>query len=375
MHAQIFAVEKANLHNHKILRAETPPLAEGEVLFKVDAFAFTANNITYAAFGDAMHYWQFYPLVLPQHAGWGCIPVWGFGTVLHSRCDGVKEGERYYGYWPMASHAVLAPARVSERGFIDGAPHRAALHGVYNQYTACATDPLYSPAHEAQQMLLRPLFITSFVIDDFLADNAFFGAQTVVLSSASSKTAYGTAFMLHQRPSIQVVGLTSAANRAFVQSLGCYHTVLTYDEIATLPKHSTVYVDFAGSGQVRKAVHQHFADQLVYSCAVGASHVDELENLGRSSEPLPGAKPTLFFAPAQIKKRSAEWGAAGFQQRMAQAWHAFMQPVTREQAPWMRVVHARGVRAMEKVYGRVLTGKARAEEGLVVLGWSSNFAQ
>jgi hypothetical protein len=368
MHAQIFIVEKSKLQHHKILRVETPPLAQGEVLFKVDAFAFTANNITYAAFGDAMHYWQFYPLTPPALAGWGCIPVWGFATVLRSRCEGVEEGERFYGYWPMASHAVLAPTRVSERGFSDGAPHRASLHGVYNHYTRCSTDPLYNPAHEAQQMLLRPLFTTSFVIDDFLADNAFFGARTVVLSSASSKTAYGTAFMLHQRPGITVVGLTSPTSRAFVQSLGCYHRVATYEEIASLPREDAVYVDFAGSSQVRKAVHHHYAELLTYSCAVGASHVDELENLGRSSEPLPGAKPTLFFAPAQIKKRSAEWGPAGFQQRIAQAWHAFMGPVTRVEAPWMRVVQGSGAAAVEAVYDSVLSGKASPEEGYVV-GW------
>jgi hypothetical protein len=368
MQAQIFIVEKSKLQHHKILHAETPPLAEGEVLFKVDAFAFTANNITYAAFGEAMQYWQFYPLVLPALAGWGCIPVWGFATVLHSRCERIEQGERFYGYWPMASHAVLAPTRVSERGFVDGAPHRASLHGVYNHYTRCSTDPLYNPAHEAQQMLLRPLFITSFVIDDFLADNAFFGARTVVLSSASSKTAYGTAFMLHQRPGIQVVGLTSAANRAFVQSLGCYHRVASYEEIAALPVERAVYVDFAGSSQVRKAVHQHFADQLVYSCAVGASHVDELENLGRSSEPLPGAKPTLFFAPAQIKKRTEEWGAAQLQQCIAQAWHAFMGPVKRVEASWMRVMEGSGVAAVEAVYENVLNGKASPVEGHVV-GW------
>jgi hypothetical protein len=372
MEAQIFIVEKSKLPHHKILQVDTPPLADGEVLFKVDAFAFTANNITYAAFGDAMHYWQFYPLTPPALAGWGCIPVWGFGTVLQSRCDGVQEGERIYGYWPMASHAILAPTRVGERGFTDGAAHRAQLHPVYNQYTRCATDPLYSAAHEAQQMLLRPLFITSFLIDDFLADNAFFGARTVVLSSASSKTAYGTAFLLHQRAGIEVVGLTSQSNRAFVQSLGCYHRVATYEDIASLPKEAAVYVDFAGSAPVRRAVHTHYADALTYSCAVGASHVGELENLGKSTEPntqpLPGAKPTLFFAPVQIKKRTEEWGNAGLQQRIGQAWHAFMKPVTNDKQPWMRVVQARGVDAMEKVYATVLAGKARALDGTVV-GW------
>jgi Protein of unknown function (DUF2855) len=366
MLAQIFAVEKAKLHNHKILQVQTPQLAEGEVLFKVDAFAFTANNITYAAFGDAMQYWQFYPLVAPGLAGWGCIPVWGFATVLQSRCEGVEQGERIYGYWPMASHAVLAPTRVTDTGFFDGAPHRAGLHAVYNQYTRCAKDPLYVPTQEAQQMLLRPLFITSFLIDDFLDDNAFFGARTVLLSSASSKTTYGTAFCLQQRKEIKTIGLTSKSNLAFVQALGCYSQVVAYEDVASLPVEPAVYVDLSGSGPLRKAVHTHFADALKYSCAVGASHICELENLGKSAEPLLGAKPTLFFAPAQIKKRNTEWGAAVLQQRIAQAWHAFMQPVTRAQSPWMRVVQGRGAAAVEAVYDNMLNGKTSPVEGHVV---------
>ena len=81
-------------------------------------------------------------------------------------------------------------------GFRDAAPHRAELHAVYNQYLRCSADPFYTPGSEDVQALLRPLFITSWLIDDFLADNDFFGADTLLLSSASSKTAYGTAFQL-----------------------------------------------------------------------------------------------------------------------------------------------------------------------------------
>ena len=39
------------------------------------SFALTANNITYAAFGDAMNYWQFFPVPGDDGAAWGCIPV------------------------------------------------------------------------------------------------------------------------------------------------------------------------------------------------------------------------------------------------------------------------------------------------------------
>ena len=191
-----FLVRRDDLRQSKFAPA-TPAasLAPGQVLLRIDQFAFTSNNVTYGAFGDAMSYWNFFPAAV----GWGRIPVWGFGSVIASQHEGVKTGERFYGYYPMSSHLVLEPARVTEAGFVDGAEHRKALHAVYNQYVNTATDPGYRADAEAQQMLLKPLFVTSFLIDDFLADNQFFGAKRVILSSASSKTAYGLAFCLARR--------------------------------------------------------------------------------------------------------------------------------------------------------------------------------
>jgi hypothetical protein len=183
---------------------KTSPWPQGQVRVRVEAFALTSNNITYAAFGDAMNYWQFWPT---GEDGWGIVPVWGFATVVQSLHPGVAVGERLYGYWPMASSAVLQPDRLTRsRLFSDGAPHRASLHAVYNQVLRCNRDPFYTADTESTQALLRPLFITSWLIDDFFADNDFFGASTLLLSSASSKTAYGTAFQLAQRPGIEVVG-------------------------------------------------------------------------------------------------------------------------------------------------------------------------
>ena len=357
---QTFVVERKNLAATRWLHAEPVPLADGEARFAIDAFALTANNITYAAFGDAMHYWAFFPTF---DAATGCIPVWGFANVTESRCEGVAVGERLYGYWPMASEATLQPVRCNDAGFVDGAAHRRDLPAVYNHYLRCRTDPGYSKAHEAEQALLRPLFITSFLIDDFLADNAFFGARTALLSSASSKTAYGTAFCLARRrgtaDAVKVVGLTSPGNLAFTQGLGCYDEVLTYDAVSALPVAPTVYVDFCGSTAVRAAVHTRFGDSLAYSCAVGGTHWDDLGG----GKGLPGPKPTLFFAPAQIKKRHADWGAAVVQQRVAEAWGAFMQRVSGGQTPWLRVVQGRGAVAIESTYAALLAGRTDPAEG------------
>ena len=125
-------------------------LADGQVRVRIAHFAYTSNNITYAAFGEGMNYWRFYP---SGEEGWGVIPVWGFATVVESTHPEVPVGERVYGYLPMASHTVLTPVRVSAGGWADGAPHRAELHPVYNQLTRCATDPFYTPDTEDVQAL------------------------------------------------------------------------------------------------------------------------------------------------------------------------------------------------------------------------------
>src|SRR5687768_1495 len=97
-------VKLDQLGTTRIATGDAVPLADGQIRTRVDSFALTSNNITYAAFGDAMNYWQFFPT---GEDGWGIVPVWGFATVMQSLHPGVAVGERLYGYWPMASEAVL----------------------------------------------------------------------------------------------------------------------------------------------------------------------------------------------------------------------------------------------------------------------------
>jgi len=361
MAAPSLLVDRHDLRQTRVVDDAREPLPEGAVRLRIDRFALTSNNITYAAFGEAMHYWDFFPSPLE---GFGRIPVWGFADVIESRVDGIAPGERFYGYYPMSTEVVLQPVRVGAQGFVDGAPHRAELAAVYNQYQRCSSDPAYRPEHEAQTALLRPLFVTSFLIDDFLADKGFFDAAMVLLSSASSKTAYGTAFCLAQRRgqpgAPRVVGLTSPGNLAFTQRLGCYDEVVTYDAIASLPATSSaVYVDMSGSAPVRAAVHGHWNERLRYSCAVGGTHWSELGG----AKGLPGPRPELFFAPAQIKKRLADWGPGGLNQRIADAWGAFLARLAQAQPPWLRVVEHRGADDVQRIYLALLDGRTPPDEG------------
>jgi hypothetical protein len=352
-------VRQDQLGTTRIDTHEAAPLAQGQVRVRVDSFALTSNNITYAAFGDAMNYWQFFPT---GEAGWGIVPVWGFGTATQSMHQGVAVGERLWGYWPMAGEAVLQPDRLSPAGFSDAAPHRAGLHAVYNNYLRCGADPLYTADSEDAQAVLRPLFITSWLIDDFLADNDFFGAKTMLLSSASSKTAYGTAFQLIQRPGIEVIGLTSTGNRSFCEGLGCYSKVLTYDELDTVPTDAAcVYVDFAGNSDLRRNIHTRFAN-LKYSCSIGGTHV---EHLGTAKD-LPGPRATLFFAPAQVKKRQDDWGRAELDKKLAEAWHAFRARATDPTRPWLIVQRHSGPREVQQAYATVLAGRGDPRLGHIL---------
>jgi len=331
----------------------------GQVVLRVDRFALTANNITYGVAGDMIGYWQFFPAEGEQ----GHIPVWGMGTVVRSEHSDFTSGDRYYGYFPMASYLLVKPENVTARGFVDGAEHRSKLPVVYNQYSKVSEDNGFKAGFDDHQMIYKPLFTTSFVIADFLADNGYFDAKRVILSSASSKTAFGLAFELKKVPGIEVVGLTSNGNKAFVEGLGLYDEVVTYDDITSLAADSNVvFVDMAGNRELLSALHHHFGDNMAYSCGVGITHWGSFG--GTDTASLPGAAPKMFFAPDQIQKRIKEWGAEKYQSTLGSAWDTFIAEVD----GWVTINHSDGPAAVEETYRRVLAGAPPNEAYVLSLG-------
>ncbi len=349
-----FLVNRKDLHDFKVVDRTPLGLEPGQALLEIDSFGLTSNNITYAVFGEAMHYWRFFP----AEGGWGRIPVWGFAQVAETANDELPEGTRVYGYLPPSSRLVIQPDRFDRRGFIDASPHRANLPSAYQGYRPVDSDPVHNAEHEDEQTLLWPLFFTSWLIDDFLADEHFFGAETIVIGSASSKTALSAAFLLAQREGIEVVGLTSPGNVGFVEKTGVYSPVVPYEEIGSLPRSKAIYVDMSGNADVRRAVHEHYGDDLAYSCAVGMTHYEEMAG----GSDLPGPKPVFFFAPVRIKKRGADWGAADLDQRVVEAWHPFVEWT----GGWLEVIHGRGPEALQEAYLEVLDGKVDPAAGHVL---------
>lgn len=279
-------------------------IQDGEVLVAIDKFGLTANNVSYAVSGDMIGYWGYYPT---GDSTWGIVPVWGCASVVESRSESIPVGDRLWGFFPMASHAVLQPGKVMEDQFIDMAEHRSQLPALYNAYRRTAAEPEILQQMENERCLLFPLFATSFILYDYLIDNNFFGAQQVLIGSVSSKTGFGLAQMLSNDASVEaeVVGFTSAANVEFVEGLGCCDTIVTYgDETSIDASKPAAYVDMSGDVRLKTALHNHMGENMVESAMVGASHWEDRGNAGD----LPGAKPRLFFAPGQIAKRDEQWG-------------------------------------------------------------------
>lgn len=350
-----FLVAREDLRRTRFAPTQVPEgseLRSGEILLEIDRFGFSANNITYATLGDGMRYWQFFPA--PE--GWGRVPVWGYAVVVASAHDELEVGERVYGYLPMSTHLVVIADQIKTGGFIDAAPHRADLPAVYQRYTRLGTNP-DDPDAEDQQALWRPLFMTSFGAADFLADRGVFGAERIVVSSASSKTAMGTAFLLaRDLEGVGIVGLTSARNVPFTERTGYYDRVLEYADLRELPADAPLlFVDFAGDDRLLSELQRQVGERLRRTVVVGATHWEQ-RPVGAAPD---GGEAEFFFLPPWMEKRRSEWGSGEFARRYEQAWDSFLPTVER----WMHIHHHRGADDVEAVYRRTLDGQVDPSVG------------
>jgi len=330
----------------------TDSLGEDEVLLETNSFGFSANNITYAALGFTMGYWGFFP----ADEGYGIVPVWGFATVVASNHPDVSAGEKVFGYLPMASHWVVKAGKVAPHGFADVHEKRKSISPVYDQYLRCASDPGYNANREAWQLNFRPLYMTSFVLDDFVDE--FSNGQSLLLSSASSKTALGTAQLLkdqkaQRNANYQVIGLTSATNLDMVKASSCYDQVFTYNDVNSLSKQQDYWLlDFAANGTLINALRDSLGDKLSKVTLIGATDW--------KAEQKPNKKALdaeIFFAPARVKQRQQEWGHHAFLSKYAHAWQGFASKI---QATFFEQEHV-GTAAMIALYHDTLNGTANTQ--------------
>ena len=368
-------IDRSNIRNHRITADQVltteqrvAALCDGEVLMRIEKFALTSNNISYALAGDFLDYWGFFP----TEDGWGRLPAMGFGVVESSKNSDIATGGRYFGFYPVASHHIVK-AQSTSTGFIDIGLHREKHAMTYRNFEkvlhmpaentgetiADETAANETAANENASLIFRGLFMTSFLAEDFLRESEFFGATQVIITSASSKTSIALAQCLRTNKKIQIVGLTAPANVDFVKLVDLYDDVASYDEIESLDKNlRSVIVDMSGNRSIVARVHQHFAQSLMYSCAIGATHWEST----RSTTNIVGAQPQFFFAPSQLSKRAKQWGRDELNRRINEGLKNFIG----DAHAWLRIDYSHGADAVSEVYKQLVGGLVRPEVGHVL---------
>ena len=344
-----FEIERRDIRSTR-WAPTTPPasLDEGQVLLKLERAALTSNNVSYALSGDLLDYWGFFPTELP----WGRLPVMGFATVVSSMHPEVKVGGRYFGFYPLADHHVVS-ARPSAAGFSDNAAWREKHAAAYRSFDLAPMTP-----HDDALLIFRGLFITSFLLEDFLREHQNFGATQVVIVSASSKTAIALAHCLRRSSAVEVVGLTSDNNVEFVRNLDEYHHVLGYDQIENLPAHASTIVDMAGNMQTLSRLYSVLGEHVKHCASVGATHWDA----PRHGVTIPEPKPQFFFAPSQLAKRGKDWGRDVLNSRIADALSVFIDSTQ----SWLKIRHIVGSLAITDLYSALTSGAVPPEDGNII---------
>lgn len=351
-----FIVRKDNLAETRIETREAS-LQDGEILARVDRFALTANNVTYGVVGERIGYWKFFPVA---KEGDGIIPVWGFADVIESNHPEVPVGDRLYGYFPMASHLVMKPAKVGEARLLDGAEHRQSLPPVYNSYARVKAEQGYDRAMDDDRMVLYPLYATSFCLYDFMKDKGWFGAEQIVIPSASSKTAIGTAYAIAADGSApRLVGVTSARNKSAVEKLKLYAEVFTYDGIEKIDASKpALIIDMSGDGAVLGRLHKHLGDNMKFTSNVGVTHYDA----NAMGPDFIRERSEMFFAPGHIQRRAQEWGPGAFEKQALGFWRE----TALKSRDWLIIRRENGPDAVARAWTDVLEGKTPADAAWVV---------
>ena len=269
-------------------------------------------------------------------------------------------GERLFGYFPPADYLKMQPEKISEQRLFDGSSHRAQLPPTYNSYSRVQQEPGYDPDMDALRMLLWPLHVTAFCLYDKLHAQHWYGAQRIIILSASSKTSIGLAMGLHEDADApEVVAVTSARNQRFVDGLGVYQRSLSYDELDQLDDAvPSVIVDMSGNGGVLNDLQRQLGSALKYCIRVGLTHWEQ----AGSATPANDERSEFFFAPAHIQQRSRDWGADGFARQSS----AYLQRSARQSRDWLQIEILDGLDALQQHYPQICAGTVDPARGLIV---------
>ncbi|KAJ2920196.1 hypothetical protein MD484_g216, partial [Candolleomyces efflorescens] len=255
-------------------------------------------------------------------------------------------------------------------------------------------------------MLYRPLFWTSYWCEDWLHSTGSYktsdsGKLSILISSASSKTAFSLAYLVQKRiragelPNVTVVGLTSKRNIGFTQRLGLYDGVYEYDTFVKAPAFQAdrsrrwLYVDVAGNADLNERVKTHFASpsvgRIIKNVSLGATNLapsssanDDMNwshNAFNASAVVddPSIRwPTVehFFMPEWLNVRKHQLAIHEIFRRQAVAWNDLM----RDCRAWVQLERVYGAEKVKDDYIRIAKGGLGPDKGLIWSLWDAELS-
>lgn len=231
----------------------------------------------------------------------------------------------------------------------------------YHQIIRCDKDPQYTATPEAEDltMIYRPLFWTAYWCEDWLNSSGYRGGvSSVVISSASAKTAFCLAYLIAKRVNrgeakqMRVLGLTSRRNMGFTQGLGLYDEVIEYGEIggyfgSKCAEEKWLYIDVAGNEELNAEVESYLGQRLKAVVQLGVTThsprspaTSKIKDLGKEN----------FFMPEWLDVRRSQLPVQEIIQRQNKAWAEMMQDCKL----WIELERVHGADKVMLAYERVI---------------------
>jgi len=373
-----------------VLHDELPALERDEIRMSVDKVGLSANNMFYAQMGEApfLKFFAVYPV--PHRQDLANVPAWGTATIIASAHADFQVGEQYRGFLHITDVVQMKAKRTPE-GFVAYGGNRDKLNKAYNGFIKVKdtkSSPFQGTGSKADlATVAAPGALSAFLLCELMRMNAFYGGNSIVLTSASSKLSLATAFLLKAERADgtikRVVGYSSPSHVAFVRSTGSFDEVLTYDQ--DLPADESlkpVLIDVAGDARIYRRLQKRLAKGL----AVGGTHSSAKSSTFAAFGPsgilkLVGsmlAPPAvgqwldkrvhprleMFFAPTVLTQLAARWGRSVLDEKCDAALASFVDAALENH--WITVVRAETLPAIQAEYQRIVEATVPPSEAIIL---------
>jgi uncharacterized protein DUF2855 len=385
------ATLRDNVQETEVLHDELPALEPDEIRLRVDKVGLSANNLFYAQMGEApfLKFFAVYPLD-EEYKHLANVPAWGVATITESRNPDFSVGEQYRGFLHMAN-VVQMKARRTEDGFVAYGGKRDKLNQAYNGFIGVdqsGSSPIKGDGEKSDlAMTSAPGGLSGFILYELLKMHSFYGGNSVVLTSASSKLSLTTALLLRRDREegalAKVIAYTAKSNVEFVRSTGLYDEILTYDEaLPGGPELQHVLIDVAGDA----AIYKRGKEQIIKAFAVGGTHssadasiftafrpsgflkmfIDMVAPQAIKSWASRNLNPRLemFFAPTVINELLSSWGKEEMERKSDDALGRFVDAAV--DGGWIKVDRSESVEDIQAAYKNIVLGLVPPAEAVIL---------